>query len=901
METMKNFLTDAGYDDCEIWAMSYLGEDNSAVILEGVHRGHINAFRIFVDNVRDYLGVQKLDFIAHSLGCGMVNGYLRGLQSDGTFKNEDERFNVVSTFVSLAGATYGLGQGGKDEFRTGGAFEIASHKFKGVTDDTPMGPSDVEIQISPASPPQWKEVTSLDNGGIHYVALIAKNDFVDQQNSDTGRRVGADLNKRYDLGFSIQGHEKIIKSPAVFNEFKPYLNLNPPQPPVKITVEQESGNYNSNLQIGVTVEPANVPVNCTAKRLTKEFQNGMIVDQVAATDVSTLSNGESVTLAQDGAWEVVFSAANAEDVTRTYGVNVVIPLVAISPPDKTQYKGRLEVTATATKGTSYVSLDKMHWNASSNVVVRDTSTVYFIAIDADGLPSPMASATFERKPVESVTATLAEHFVAHRINVNQFIELGQKLGFTGKVTLYLVNDQWVLDPDMVEVSLRAPVVDASVESGVQTAPITVALTARHETDAAPKIYYTLDESMPTEQSPCFAASGIVRFDREGTKTVKYRARDAFGHWSNTETRTYTMNIGDAQPKISADRRSGEYSEGFDTTITASDATDGSVTVYYTDDGSDPSDARNPNRHSFVDRKTFSFKKNGNYAISCYAKDSAGNEGMRSYAWQIDDQKYPETGLSPSNGGTYTGSVNIKLSPSERCEWVKYTTDGSEPSDTNGVTYTDLIAIGESTILKFRSKNIHGNLEPVKTATFVIEQKSPQEVFINQSGKDGYVKAKQDGRDAVVGTFKNLEIGSSLDNRESRAFLHFDTSSLPDNVVINKAYLEVRMYSMAGDPWANDRKITIDVQHGHFGSSHAVRIDNWRATATAQDVAHIKEFASGQARSSYFGKAGMDAINKTGVTQLRLRIDPPHTEANNHVFLKGGAEATLVVEYSSIEI
>lgn len=901
MQVMQGFLIGAGYHECEIWAMDYLGEDNSTAILEGVHRNHINAFRDFVDDVQAYLGVEKLDFIAHSLGCGMVNAYLRGLQPDGKFNNADERFHSLSAFINLAGANYGLGPSGIDEFRTSGTFETASHQFNGVTDDTPMGPNEPDKQVSPAPPPVWKEVTTLDNGQICYVALTAKDDFVDQQKPDTGRRVGASLNKRYDLGVSILGHEKIIKSQAVFNDFKPYLNLNPPQPPVNITVEKASGNYGANLQTRVTVAPANVQVSCTAKRLTKEFQNGMIAERVVATDVSTRSSGESVTLAQDGAWELVFSAANAEAVTRTYGVNVLIPLVTISPPDKTQYKGRLEVTATASKGTTYVSLDKLHWNAASNIVIRDTSTVYFIAIDADGLPSPVVSATFEKKPVESVTATLSEHFVAQRINVSQFIELGQKFGFTGKVTLYLVNEQWVLDPDIPEASPIAPVVEASVDSGIQTSPMTVALTAHHATDAAPKIHYTLDGSEPTEHSPSLTASGIIRFDKAGTRTIKYRARDAFGHWSTTETRTYTMSIVDAQPKISADRRSGEYSEGFDTTITASDDTDSNVTVYYTENGSDPSDPRNSARNAFVDKKTFSLRRNGNHAISCYAKDSAGNERLRSFAWQIDDQKYPETSLSPSLGGTYIDGVNIKLSPSEKCEWSKYTTDGSEPTDTNGNLYTGPIAIGETTVLKFRSKDTSGNLEPVKAATFVIEPKSPQQVFVNQSGKDGYVKAKQGGADAAVGTAKHLEIGSSVDNRDSRAFLHFDTSPLPDNAIVTKAYLEVYMHSTSGDPLANQRKISIDVQQGCFGSSHAVRVDSWRATATADDVAQIAMCVAGQTQSSDFSKAGLDAINKTGATEVRLSIDPPLTEANNHVFIRGGGAAKLVVEYSSMDI
>src|SRR5256885_458756 len=74
MQQMKNFLVNAGYLASAIWAMDYLGENNGEPPnsplpdLDDPHRHHIDAFRIFVDRVKDYLGVDKLDFIGHSLG-----------------------------------------------------------------------------------------------------------------------------------------------------------------------------------------------------------------------------------------------------------------------------------------------------------------------------------------------------------------------------------------------------------------------------------------------------------------------------------------------------------------------------------------------------------------------------------------------------------------------------------------------------------------------------------------------------------------------------------------------------------------------------------------------------------------------------------------------------------------
>src|SRR6266581_3504430 len=166
MQPMKNFLKGASYQDSEIWAMDYLGENNTNQDTNDVHVHHIDALRIFVDRVKDYLGVDKLDFIAHSLGCGMVNGYLRGLQSNGQWNHADNRLGVVSTFISLAGATYGLGPFSVSEFRTGSSFEGNSHIFNGVTDDTPLGSNTLPEQMAPVE--SWKKTTSLDNNGVRY-------------------------------------------------------------------------------------------------------------------------------------------------------------------------------------------------------------------------------------------------------------------------------------------------------------------------------------------------------------------------------------------------------------------------------------------------------------------------------------------------------------------------------------------------------------------------------------------------------------------------------------------------------------------------------------------------------------------------------------------------------------
>jgi pimeloyl-ACP methyl ester carboxylesterase len=825
MLQMKKFLIDSGYLPSEIWAMDYLGENRRTPpdLTDTLHRDHIDAFRNFIDQVIDYLDVKKIDIIAHSLGCTMTEGYLRGLKSTKPqvdFDNDNHRFDSVSTVICLAGALHGITESSQAEFRPSGEFMKDWPEFRGERDESVFGEDEVSKQIAPDA--RWKKVTRLDNDQIRYVAFIANNDFIDAQNNDTGRREGADFIKIFELGPSVKGHEQIVKNQAVFDDFKPFLNQNPPKPPVQITVDKESGSHAPNLEIFVTVNPPTASVRYTAKRLTKKVLDGFIVETVAVTDTGTLSNGGSITLSSDGAWDVVFSADGTEDIIRTYGVNAVIPEVTILTSNEKPFRRNLEVVSSATKGETFFSLDGTHWNKGANVRINETSKIHFIAIDPAGLPSPIVSEHFEEIVFPSATATLPEHFIAKRITVDQFIELIRTLGPTTAVTLFLVDDKWVLDPDAVE---PAPIIPAGVE-------------------------------------------------------------------------VFPAFIREVGLRIAADKPDGEYPESFDVVISAAHEAGEKVTVYYTTDGSDPSDANNPNRQSFIDSNRFRIEGNGPHTMLCYVKDSAGAETFRCFGWTIDDQEYPETSLSPSMGGVYIGGVDIALTSSEKCEWTKYTTDNSDPSDTNGEMYTGPIPIGKTTTLKFRSKDVAGNLEPVKSATFTIIPQQHQLVFDNSDEKDGYVKANADGGDAFVGSFSKLAIGMGRDGKENRAILHFDTSTLPDNVEIAKAYLEVKDYSKSGDVWADGGMIEVDVQTGCFGSSQAIQSEDWGAPATAEAVARFTEPSTETLRSSEFQEAGIKAINKTGVTQIRLRMNRPDVSSGNCLFLKGGAEARLLVEYSS---
>jgi len=533
METMRGYLRDAEYQPCEIWAMDYLGENNASVDLNDPHRNHIAQFRTFVDRVRDYLGVGKLDFIAHSLGCGMVNGYLRGLQPDGSWNSRDHRLGVTGTFVSLAGAIYGLGLGGQSEFRTGSAFEVDSHKFDNVVDDTPKGENEIAAQESPVE--SWRKTTTLDDDSVRYVALTSLNDFVDAQNRDTGRREGADLNLRVDLGGGIDGHEKIIKSRTVFASFQPYLNPTPPAGSATVGVDRESGSYGSGLAITVIVDPATLSVGFVAERFTERFNAGFIGPTVAETRTGTLSNGQSLTLDTNGQWDVAFRAAGADAVERVYRVNVPIPEVRILTDNTVRFRDSLDVAASTTRGTLYHSTDEEHWLSGAVVTINRATTVSFIAIDSDGIASPVVSRAFEKESAfeDRQTATLTQHFIARRLTVEQYVAMGEQLGFNAVVTLYLVDGAWMLNPGTVRTALSgllsvgpltvepkgtggAISIRADKPNGMCPASFEVRISASAAGGEAVMVHYTEDGSDPSDRH------NGSRQSFQGSKTIAVR-------------------------------------------------------------------------------------------------------------------------------------------------------------------------------------------------------------------------------------------------------------------------------------------------------------------------------------------------------------------------------------------
>jgi pimeloyl-ACP methyl ester carboxylesterase len=242
MKHLREALREAGYADAEIWAPSYLGQHVTYAETPTPQRSNIDDVRSFIDAVLEYLAVERIDLVGHSLGCGMINGYLRGLARDGSFDAGMRRFDRVGTVVCLGGALYGTGSGllYGPEFDVDSAWIDRSLTLDGVFDATPFGVGQISAMQGPntgGTLPKGRTfhaVTELDGGPgrIYWVALWAIGDIVDGNLENAGGLAGADLNRGFELPSTMPGvlspqlarHGHLVHSDEVFAAMLPYLD-----------------------------------------------------------------------------------------------------------------------------------------------------------------------------------------------------------------------------------------------------------------------------------------------------------------------------------------------------------------------------------------------------------------------------------------------------------------------------------------------------------------------------------------------------------------------------------------------------------------------------------------------------------------------------------------------------
>ena len=217
------------------------------------------------------------------------------------------------------------------------------------------------------------------------------------------------------------------------------------------------------------MEPATLAVAVTATRLTKEFANGFIVDKILENRQETLTRGQTITLATDGMWQLTFSAPGAaDDLTRTYWVGVPAVTATITDPAE-PFEQSLLVTARSSDPTArlFGSLDGVGWTEGATITITQDAAVSFIALTPSGIASAIATRSFTKTHTvdDTATADAIHHFLAGRIDATEYVSYSQQFGFFTPFTLFLVDGDWVLDPNRPARRLPQPAPPTPPTSG----------------------------------------------------------------------------------------------------------------------------------------------------------------------------------------------------------------------------------------------------------------------------------------------------------------------------------------------------------------------------------------------------------------------------------------------------
>lgn len=149
------------------------------------------------------------------------------------------------------------------------------------------------------------------------------------------------------------------------------------------------------------------------------------------------------------------------------------------------------------------------------------------------------------------------------------------------------------------------------------------------------------------------------------------------------------------------------------------------------------------------------------------------------------------------------------------------------------------------------------------------------VFRSVKSQDGWVL--ESGETTGVGGSLNstagaLRLGDDSLDRQYRAILSFNTSTLPDNAVVTGGLLAMRRKSISGtNPFTDHGNIKADIRNGVFGIP-ALEVGDFQASATRNNVGTITN--NPDAGNWYLAKLSVlshVSINRVGLTQFRLRF------------------------------
>lgn len=258
-----------------------------------------------------------------------------------------------------------------------------------------------------------------------------------------------------------------------------------------------------------------------------------------------------------------------------------------------------------------------------------------------------------------------------------------------------------------------------------TAPVSVSLSSVDSGTGVAVIRYTTDGTDPTATSPIYSGP----FSVDTTATVKYRAWDNAGNIEAAQAQLISLDTAAPFSSIACDGSScstDPYSGGVTVSLSATDIGSGVGAIRYTTDGSTP-DTSSPVYFG-------PFSVSTTTTVKYRAWDVAGNvEPTKTQLIEFAataDQTPPSSSIacnnSPCSSGWYTAGVTVALSAIDSGSGVaviRYTTDGSEPTDSSPAYQAPFVVAGTTTV-EYRAWDLAGNVEPTNSQLLQVDPTAP---------------------------------------------------------------------------------------------------------------------------------------------------------------------------------
>ena len=188
------------------------------------------------------------------------------------------------------------------------------------------------------------------------------------------------------------------------------------------------------------------------------------------------------------------------------------------------------------------------------------------------------------------------------------------------------------------------------------------------------------------------------------------------------TTTFEYDRTSPSPNTTATPFGGSYATDQTITLTS----DRTSTIYYTTDGSDPTDS-SPHGPSPIT----GISVTSTTILKYFAIDAEGNrESIKRQDYTVT---IPPTTTADPSAGSYATDQTITLT-SDRTSTIYYTTDGSDPTDSSphGPSPITGISVTSDTVLKFYAVDTSGQKEEIRTEIYQVKKPIPVDVILTVS-------------------------------------------------------------------------------------------------------------------------------------------------------------------------